>query len=1242
MSTSSSSRGGSRFGMHGHESRGIARAVKKGQERRRPGKASPLLGMVMVAQQQGGQGQVCFWHPRTLTSSSQYYMAEHHLHQPQSSSPPSPTAEGTGPNSTEPRILGIGLSEFAKFAGPCGSWNNRRFDFEMDSGPLDLPEAIKVAASSTQTTTTASPCFRCETNPAWNHLRFVCYPCDCTRPIVGPGVRGPPSRTTASRRAGSSESTTGGNRRSRSMLRSSQSQAVSWFNIVLVFDARRVTLRSTTVHFQAVQTISRALVAEENRCGYLSEQVKGLLARFTSPPGASQSTRKHSTPSVTASPDSSSPLIEPRVRHSSTDAASEAGQDLVDTLTRVFTALSEGPTTSLVVNNSVRVVISGHAEADSFLPRYGDPPLPLEASNCGMDATLDKTLLLVKAKGDYTSPIPTASAATGQGGTQSPASGGLSDGQVGPAGTAAATHSQTARLVLDSITSTKSLADVARALKIPQEKSVAGTVLRIARGLVARGEARVIPVLQKTQILVPNPSAMPLIREDLQDFELKFSSAEMIPQIIYAFSHGDPLMEVRRRCEDIVPSKGFADLATWLLERDQLVHMALYLHYNPPLYAPRGLRSKSAPATAASTAASAQLRTGNEPFGTTLSGRENLVEPLESDKVLAEQIWRDLPRNLFSLDEIRHVIQALWQCNLPGGPDSLDVMFVLSVIQNCVKAHMDIDSIWYMLVREHFMDERKLVLMKELLTDARSSRDCVSDTVEWLSLMSASSAASSTARYLPLIVAAGGLGSSALAWHRTDKQRRDGVRRSFTFWSTALPAFAAYKAVEWYAESSPPSLRPTSEQADHLYESLHEKYSPVVRDATVKLRGFYLKASQMMSLRDEFLPRQYLEWCRKMQDKAPVVMSFQEAEQVIKHELGIADLSEIFQFVDPHPVGSASIGQCYRGVLRQEYGGHEVAIKVQPENIEEQFRADLSSCRAFCKMALPQLVQPLDEIEAQFLTEFDYRLEAENMEEIRHQIMPKWGSKSYLNLCTKRVLVMEYLKGGTKLLDGLMDFLRREADRQGRPVEELEREHVERLRQMKSLSHTTAEAYKQTARHLLVRSWDTLCGAAYICTFGTLGHWGFTPLPPNTADLLATVMEVHGEQVKRLDPDFQEQMARLIIALNEHDDDTTMKILFATGYRHKYNNPEIAKRLIAFWLDRDTSPDVIPDGMNIHQFLEEMEKQDPAVSISQDAVMVCRCSVMIRSLALAFGLRVRTTDYWRPYAEGYLKSRGKM
>ncbi|EER12608.1 hypothetical protein Pmar_PMAR012132 [Perkinsus marinus ATCC 50983] len=476
------------------------------------------------------------------------------------------------------------------------------------------------------------------------------------------------------------------------------------------------------MHFQAVQTISRALVAEENRCGYLSEQVKGLLSHYNGP---SQTTRKHSTPSVTASPDTS-PVVESLRRHSSIDAASnEAGQDLVTTLTKVFTTLSEGPTTSLVVNNSVRVVITGHTEADYLMPGYPGPLLPMEpVSGGGMDATLDKTLLLVKAKNDYSSV-----ASTPPGPSSQPQSGSLSgDSQYGPATAAAAAttasssssaHSQTARLVLESLNCTKSLADVARALKIPQ-----GTVLRIAKGLVSRGEARVIPVLQKSQILVPNPSAMPLTRGDLLDFEAKFNSVEMIPRIMYEFSQGKPLMQVRESCEEIVAAKSFADLATWLLERDQLVHMALYLHYNPPMYVSRGLRSSSAPATATSmTATSSQSRRQPEKKKNMIDNKADLVEPLGSDRVLAEQIWRDLPRNLFSLDEIQHVIEALWQCNLPGGPDSLDVMFVLSVIQNCVKAHMDIDSIWYMLVREHFMDERKLMLMKELLADARSGRE---------------------------------------------------------------------------------------------------------------------------------------------------------------------------------------------------------------------------------------------------------------------------------------------------------------------------------------------------------------------------------------------------------------------------------------------------------------------------------------------------------------------------------------
>ena len=89
------------------------------------------------------------------------------------------------------------------------------------------------------------------------------------------------------------------------------------------------------------------------------------------------------------------------------------------------------------------------------------------------------------------------------------------------------------------------------------------------------------------------------------------------------------------------------------------------------------------------------------------------------------------------------------------------------------------------------------------------------------------------------------------------------------------------------------------------------------------------------------------------------------------------------------------------------------------------------------------------------------------------------------------------------------------------------------------------------------------------------------------------------------------------------------------GSSNKYNIPDVIYRLTAFWFDRDT-PD-ITQGLDIHKFLEEMERQDPQKKLCQDLVMVSRCSVMLRSLGLSLGLRVRTTDYWRPYADEFLE-----
>jgi aarF domain-containing kinase len=63
---------------------------------------------------------------------------------------------------------------------------------------------------------------------------------------------------------------------------------------------------------------------------------------------------------------------------------------------------------------------------------------------------------------------------------------------------------------------------------------------------------------------------------------------------------------------------------------------------------------------------------------------------------------------------------------------------------------------------------------------------------------------------------------------------------------------------------------------------------------------------------------------------------------------------------------------------------------------------------------MPQHVEPLKEVERSFLTEFDYRQEAANMEEVRRNVVPRFGHRIALphameEICTKEVLVMERL-----------------------------------------------------------------------------------------------------------------------------------------------------------------------------------------------------------------------------------------
>jgi len=154
----------------------------------------------------------------------------------------------------------------------------------------------------------------------------------------------------------------------------------------------------------------------------------------------------------------------------------------------------------------------------------------------------------------------------------------------------------------------------------------------------------------------------------------------------------------------------------------------------------------------------------------------------------------------------------------------------------------------------------------------------------------------------------------------------------------------------------------------------------------------------------------------------------------MRAELG-KGFDDVFESIDPEALGSASIGQVHRATLRKTESstwmhGKDVAVKVMHEGSEDRFRHDFRVFRYLCKIALSGWEPILDECYRQIMNEFDYRKEADSLQEVGDGLRNSRFRKSVCvprplsDLCSREVLVMEMLHG-KKLSDSLEDDLAR-------------------------------------------------------------------------------------------------------------------------------------------------------------------------------------------------------------------------
>mmetsp|Transcript_17410 Transcript_17410/g.50668 ORF Transcript_17410/g.50668 Transcript_17410/m.50668 type:complete len:854 (-) Transcript_17410:101-2662(-) len=180
---------------------------------------------------------------------------------------------------------------------------------------------------------------------------------------------------------------------------------------------------------------------------------------------------------------------------------------------------------------------------------------------------------------------------------------------------------------------------------------------------------------------------------------------------------------------------------------------------------------------------------------------------------------------------------------------------------------------------------------------------------------------------------------------------------------------------------------------DEEYSALRRAEPQRAKDALAlceKLGPTFIKLGQALSIRTDLVPEAYALELRALQDAVPPFSS-EKAREVLRKELGVNELSEVFATLSNEPVASASIGQVYRGTLKS---GEDVAVKVQRPGILAEIALDLHVLRLLTPIqtVLQNLANGVktdredidtalllvDEWGRGFVAETDYRLEAKN------------------------------------------------------------------------------------------------------------------------------------------------------------------------------------------------------------------------------------------------------------------------
>lgn len=446
--------------------------------------------------------------------------------------------------------------------------------------------------------------------------------------------------------------------------------------------------------------------------------------------------------------------------------------------------------------------------------------------------------------------------------------------------------------------------------------------------------------------------------------------------------------------------------------------------------------------------------------------------------------------------------------------------------------------------------------------------------------------------------------------------RLEGLARGIRFATSAGWILAAYQLTP-----SRDSQRDSDTKAQCAQQAL---------DLILSLKGYYIKAAQTLCGAGQF-PDEFDDAFATLLDQCPSE-PIDVVQKIVEAELG-CPLHEIFDDFEPEAVAAASVGQVHFAKLKD---GTKVAVKVQYPEVEQFFRMDVQTVSfAMQLVGMGEKVkQVFEKMEEQFQQEFDYTQEAAVMREVAENVSPHFGKQVTIplpidashpscprcetrTLCTRKVLTMERLEG-VPIRQHILPLLELFATMHGTTAAELKRQmNMKDPSQLDTNNAAIKAAMKmgkvsESQSRLLrcaVKMRNFAARSLHGCMAGFCHarppQWTMKQLaePLNGPRLARILFEVHGHEifqnglfnsdphagnvlmmpdgrlglidygaVMRLTVEQRNNIARLLSAIADEDDDAVPEAFWACGFRSRRQDWRLALLLAHVFFNRGPFP----------------------------------------------------------------------